>query len=296
MKVIVVGATGLIGRRLTDALLRGGHAVLAVSRGGDTVAGAPGLAWDAAAGPLPAGALDGADAVVNLAGAGIGDGRWTAARKRLIRDSRVLTTRGIVDALAADGAPRVLLNASAVGYYGTGEETRTEDSPPGRDFLAETCVAWEAEATRAAGHGVRVVLARTGIVLAKEGGAVRKQLGLYRAGLGGPLAGGRQWQSWIHADDVVGLMTFALERDDLSGPVNLTAPEPVRQARFAKAFGRAVGRPAWVWTPGFGLRLLLGEMATLALDGQRVLPERALGAGYTFRFTDVEAALRDALA
>lgn len=294
MRFAIVGATGLVGRRLAVALLEAGHGVVAVSRGGEPVADAAGVAWDAATGPMPAAALDGVDGVVNLAGAGIGDARWTDARKALIRDSRVKTTRGIVAALA-DGGPRVLVNASAVGYYGTGEDARTEVSPPGGDFLADTCVEWEQEAFAARAHGVRVVVARMGIVLAREGGALKKQLLPFRLGLGGPLGGGRQWVSWVHIEDVVDIITFALTTDGVEGALNVTAPNPVRQAEFARALGGALHRPAFIPTPGFALRAAMGEMATLALDGQRVLPEATTAAGYVFRHTDVADALRDVL-
>lgn len=294
MKVAIVGATGLIGRRLVEVLLRRGDEVVPVSRRGEDIAGVPGVRWDPAVGDAVPAELTGADAVVNLAGAGIGDARWTDARKRLIRDSRVDTTRALVAALG-DGGPRVLVNGSAVGFYGTGDETRTEASPAGDDFLAETCVAWEAEALAAGSKGVRVVLLRTGIVMAAEGGALKKQLPLFRLGVGGPLGGGRQWQSWIHIDDVTGLIVHALGRDDVEGPLNATAPNPVRQREFASALGRVLGRPAFLPTPGIALRLAMGEMATLALDGQRVEPAAALASGYAFRFTELEPALRDVL-
>ena len=290
MRIAIVGATGLIGRRLTEALRVAGDEVVAVSRGGDSVADAPGVAWDPARGPMPAAAREGVDAVVNLAGAPIGEGRWTDARRTAIRDSRLAATRGVVTALA-DGGPRVLVNASAVGYYGTGERECVETTPPGDDFLGRTCRAWEAEAVAARAHGVGVVLVRFGIVLAREGGALAKQLTPFRLGLGGPLGGGRQWQSWVHIDDAVGIVRHAL-RSDVDGPLNATAPEPVRQAEFAKALGAALGRPALVPTPGFVLRAAMGEMATLALDGQRVLPQATLESGYRFRHTDVREALR----
>lgn len=291
MKVAVVGATGLIGRRLVDALRRDGHAVIAVSRHGSSVADAPGVAWDPATAPMPPAALAGADAVVNLAGAGIGDARWTAERKALIISSRQLTTRGIVAALASGAGPRVLVNASAVGYYGTGEEPRTESSAPGDDFLAETCLAWEEGAFAARAHGVRVAVVRFGIVLAREGGALKKQLPLFRVGLGGPIGGGRQWVSWVHINDAVGVLVHALTHD-MSGAFNAVAPNPVRQAEFAKAVGAALRRPAVLPTPAFALRLAMGEMATLALDGQQVRPEATLAAGYAFRHADVREALR----
>lgn len=295
MRIAIVGATGLIGRRLTDALLREGHGVVAVSRGGGDVGAAGGVAWDPARGPMPPAALEGVDAVVNLAGAGIGDHRWTDARKREIRESRVAATRGVVAALG-DGGPRVLVNASAVGYYGTGERRCVETTPPGDDFLAHTCTEWEAEALAGRDHGARVVLTRFGIVLAREGGALKAQLRPFRLGLGGPLGGGRQWQSWVHIDDVTGVIAHALTHDGVEGPLNVTAPHPVRQGEFAKALGAALGRPAVLPTPGFVLRVAMGEMATIALDGQRVLPQATLASGYTFRWTDVREALRAELA
>lgn len=294
MKVAVVGATGLIGRRLVEALLGRGWDVVPVSRRGEDIAGAAGVRWDPAVGDAVPAELLAADAVVNLAGAGIGDARWTDARKRLIRDSRVDTTRALVAALG-DGGPRVLVNGSAIGFYGTGEGTRTEASPAGTDFLAGTCVAWEAEALAAEAKGVRVVLLRTGIVMAAEGGALKKQLPLFNAGVGGPLGGGRQWQSWVHIGDVTGLIAHAIERDDVTGPLNATAPGPVRQKEFARTLGRVLGRPAFLPTPGIALRLALGEMSTLALDGQRVEPAAALASGYAFGFTELEPALRDVL-
>ena len=293
MRVAVAGATGLIGGRLCRALLDRGDEVVALSRGGVSgIAGAQDVHWDPAEGPLPAGALDGAGAVVNLAGAPIGGRRWTAARKRVVRESRTLTTRLLVDALGPPDAPRVLVNGSAVGYYGPTEETVDETAPPGSDFLADTSVAWEREATRARQHGVRTVLLRTGLVLAPEGGVLPQVARPVKLLAGGPIGGGRQWMPWIHIDDEVGLLLFALDRDDVEGPMNGSAPEPVRQRDFVKALGRALGRPTIVPTPAVALRLAMGEMATLALDGQRAVPAAALSAGYTFAHTDVEAALR----
>jgi uncharacterized protein (TIGR01777 family) len=250
------------------------------------------MRWDPAEGPPPAAALDGADAVVNLAGVPIGGKRWTADRKREIRESRTLTTRLIVDALSQEGAPPVLVNGSAVGYYGTTEETVDETSPAGSDFLAETCVAWEREAIRATEHGVRVVLARTGIVLARDGGALPQMALPVKLFAGGPIGGGRQWIPWIHIDDEVGLLLLALDSPDLSGPLNGSAPEPARQRDLVKALGSALGRPAILPTPAFPLRLAMGEMATLALEGQRAVPAVALAAGYEYAHPDLEAALR----
>lgn len=287
-----MGATGLIGRALAAALVARGDAVVALSRSGEAgVAGVTDVRWDPAEGPPPRAALEGGDAVVNLAGAPLGARRWTAARKREVRESRTLTTRLIVDALAPEGSPRVLVNGSGVGYYGPTEETVDESSPPGTDFLAATCVAWEREAERAEEHGVRVVRARSGVVLAREGGALPRLALPVRLFAGGPIGGGRQWFPWIHLDDEVGLLMLALDDASLRGPMNLTAPEPARQRDVVRALGRALGRPAILPAPAVLLRLAMGEMATLALDGQRAVPAVALAADYTFRHIDIEEAL-----
>jgi len=293
MKVVVVGSNGLIGRALGRALVARGDSVIALSRRGSSgIDGALDMRWDPAEGPPPPAALDGGDAVVNLAGVPIGGRRWTADRKRDIRESRTLSTRHLVDAMTGDGAPRVLVNGSAVGYYGPTEETVDETAPPGSDFLADTCVAWEREAERAAGHGVRVVLVRTGIVLARDGGALSQMAMAAKLFAGGPIGGGRHWIPWIHIDDEVGLLTLALDREALSGPMNGTAPEPARQRDFVRALGKALGRPAALPIPAFPLRIAMGEMATLALDGQRAVPAVALAAGYEFIHPELEAALR----
>jgi uncharacterized protein (TIGR01777 family) len=294
MRVSVVGATGLIGRHACEALAARGDEVVAVSRRGDSgMAGVADVRWDPAEGPPPAAALDGADALVNLAGAPLAGRRWSTARKREIRESRVLTTRALVDALAGEGRPRVLVNASGIDYYGPrGEETVDETAGAGTGFLAETCVAWEREAARAADHGVRVVMMRSAVVLSHEGGALPTMARPVRLFAGGPIGGGRQRLPWIHLDDEVGLILFALDRPDLAGPLNATSPEPPRQGEFVKALGRALGRPALVPTPAVALRLALGEMATLVLDGQRAVPRAALAAGYGFRHPDLDGALR----
>lgn len=290
----MVGATGLLGRRLCAALLARGDEVRAVSRGGAAgIDGARDVRWDPAEGPAPAEVAQGVDAVVNLAGAPIGGKRWTAARKRLIRESRTLTTRGVVDALMADGAARVLVNASGADYYGVPEEPTDETAPPGSTFLAETGVAWEREARRAEEAGVRVVLLRSGVVLAPEGGGLAEMARPVKLFAGGPLGGGAQWLPWIHIDDEIAIVLHALDRDDVSGPLNLAAPAPVRQREFVKALGRVLHRPASLPAPGIAVRLALGEMATLALDSRHVVPAAVLASGYEFRWTEVEAALRD---
>lgn len=291
MKVAIVGATGLIGRRLTAALLSNGDEVLAISRRGQTVADAPGVAWDPARAALDPAVLAGVDAVVNLAGASIGSGRWTADRKREIVDSRVVTTTRLVEAIGTTG-PRTLVNASAVGYYGEREAPVDERAPAADDFLGETCVEWEAAALAAEAQGVRVVLLRNGVVLAREAEALKRQVLPFKLGLGGPLGGGQQWWSWIHIDDVTGLIRFALARPELRGPVNAVAPHAVRQREFAEALGHVLGRPTLLPTPRFALKLAMGEASAIALAGQHVIPRAATEAGYVFAFPDVEPALR----
>jgi uncharacterized protein (TIGR01777 family) len=291
MKVAIVGATGMIGRRLTMALLSSGHDVLAISRRGDAVADAPGAAWNPATGPLKAQVLDGVDAVVNLAGASIGTGRWTDARKREIADSRIITTTRVVEAIGTDG-PRTLINASAVGYYGDGDTPVDEHAPPADDFLGTTCRRWEAAAMAAEANGVRVVCLRTGVVIARESEVLRRQLLPFKLGLGGPVGGGDQWWSWVHIDDVTGLIIFALTDSDLHGPVNAVAPHAVRQRDFAHALGRVLGRPTVLPTPGFALKLMMGESAALALGGQHAIPAAATAAGYEFEYGNIDDALR----
>ncbi len=291
MKVAIVGATGMIGRRLVDDLTERGDTVIAISRKGRNIGTAAAIAWDPALGGLPPDALDGVDSIVNLAGAGIGDAKWSDARKALILDSRVATTRGIVAALDP-AKPRVLVNASAIGIYPPGEGQLDESSAPGTGFLPDVCTAWEREAAAAAAKGSRVVMLRIGVVMAAEGGALKKQLLPFKLGAGGPLGGGRQWVSWVHISDVIGAITLALDTPSISGPVNVTAPNPVRQKDFARALGKALGRPAFLPTPGVVLKAVMGEMSTLALDGQHVAPKVLQASGYVFQHTDIGPALR----
>ncbi len=294
MRVAVVGPTGLIGRALCEALIARGDAVVALSRSGAAhIAGAEDVAWDPADGPLPSDALDGVDAVVNLAGVPIAGKRWTDSRKEGIRESRTRTTKLVVDALARDGAPRVLVSGSAVGYYGTGEDEVDETSPPGEDFLAQVALDWEREAARAHEFGVRVVTIRTGIVLARHGGALPELARPVKLYAGGPIGGGRQWMPWIHLDDEVGIILFALDHDEVSGALNGTAPDVVRQRDFVGVLGRALGRPSSLPTPAIALRLVMGEMSILALEGQRAVPRATLAAGYEFTFPDADLALFD---
>jgi len=287
MRVLVTGGTGLVGKPTCDALRAAGHAVTIVSREPGRVPSRA-VGWDALRAVMPE-----TDVIVNLAGDPIAGGRWTDARKAMIRRSRIEGTRALVDAIAAvDPRPKVLVSASAVGYYGDrGDTPLDETAGPGAGFLARVCVEWEAEARRAETLGLRVVLVRLGIVLAPDGGALSAMLLPFRAGLGGPLGGGRQWMSWVHRDDVVGLLRDAVAKDAYAGPVNATSPHPVTNKDFTKALGHALHRPSILPVPGFGLRLLVGEMASMLLGGQRVLPGVAEHVGYTWRQPELPAAL-----
>ncbi|HEY7172564.1 MAG TPA: TIGR01777 family oxidoreductase [Vicinamibacterales bacterium] len=297
MKIVISGATGFLGRPLAATLALDGHTVVALSRGGS--AAPPGterlVPWkpDGTAGAWAA-ELDGAGAVINLAGESIAGGRWTAARKRRILDSRLQATRSLVEAIGrARTPPAVLLSGSAVGYYGPlQDQVATEDTPAGSDFLAKVCVAWEEEASRAQSSRTRVVFVRTGLVLERDGGALPQMLPPFRFGVGGPVGSGRQYWPWIHRQDWIDLVRFALSTPAIAGPLNATAPAPVRNADFARALGRAMHRPAFMPAPGFALKLLLGEMAEgLLLSGQRAVPAKAQRHGYTFAYPDLDNAL-----
>ena len=295
MRLLVVGGTGFIGVPLCRTLAQRGHELLVLTRAYSPSASVPGVrhvSWDQSEWPQ---AVSGVQGIINLAGEPIAAKRWSAARKRCIRDSRVDTTRRVVEAIAgAPAKPSVLVNASAVGYYGSrADEPLTESSDAGQGFLAETCRAWEAEAQRAELLGVRVVRLRIGVVLGPGGGALAKMVPPFRAFLGGPLGSGRQWMSWVHRDDVIGLIEWALTHPQLSGAVNATAPNPVTMRELCANLGCALHRPSWAPVPAAVLRLGLGEMAQMLLEGQRVLPEAARRAGYAFRFEDVERALQD---
>jgi uncharacterized protein (TIGR01777 family) len=290
VRVGITGASGLIGTALAARLRDRGHAVVSFVRG---QAGAHEIQWDPEAGRLDPSALDDLDAVVHLAGAGIGSRRWNDAYKRRIRDSRVLGTTLLANAIAASGGPRVLLSGSAIGFYGDTEELVDENSRPGTDFLAGVVKEWEASTGPAEAAGVRVVHLRSGVVLSAGGGALKKMLPLFKLGLGGRFGSGRQWMSWISIDDEVGAIDHLLT-SDVRGPVNLTAPEPVRNAEFAKTLGSVLRRPSAVPVPEFGPKLLLGdEMAqALLFGGQRVEPAVLRADGYDFRHPQLEGALR----
>lgn len=310
MKIVIAGGTGFLGQALADQALAIGHEVVVLSRGRPGSAAAAASLSSGGRGPsraswLPDGSagnwasvVNGADAVVNLAGESIADGRWTAARKARILDSRVLATQSLVAAArAAATPPRVLINASAVGYYGSrGAEVLTEESAPGRDFLASVCTAWEREALQAAGSVQRVALVRSGLVLASHGGALGQMLAPFKLYAGGPLGSGRQFVAWIHLADWVRLVLFVLATDSVAGPVNGVGPNPVTNAAFAQTLGRVLHKPSLVPAPAVALRLALGEMAdALLLASQRVVPAKATAAGFAFLFPDLDAALRDLL-
>jgi len=304
MRVVVTGATGTIGRALVSALLARGEEVVALSRDAGRARRSLGdevepHAWPSPMDePPPEAALTGADAVVHLLGEPIAQ-RWTDEAKEDIRESRVRSTRSLVEglvALAPDQRPRMLVSQSAVGYYGPRDERPVdEDAPAGSDFLAGVVVAWEHEALAAGASGVRVVVTRTGVVLSPSGGALAKMLPFFRLGIGGPVAGGRQYVPWVHLDDVVGAMLFCAGRPEAAGPVNLTAPEPVTNKELSRVLGRVLKRPAFLPVPGLAVKSLYGEMAEIVITGQRAVPARLEQLGYGFRHPDLEVALRDVL-
>lgn len=300
MRIIMAGGSGFLGRALSTRLAKDGHAVVILTRDAATPR-APGLVRYA--GWTPNGEtgswaheLDGADAIVNLAGAGIADKRWSAARQRVLRDSRVLSTRSLVNAVrSVSRRPGIFVQGSAAGFYGAFDDgpELDESSSPGSDFLGRLAVEWEAEAQPASALGCRLVHLRTGVVLSNAGGAVPKMALPFKAFLGGPLGSGRQYLSWVHLDDYVGMTSWALGNPAVSGPVNVTAPHPVTNAEFSRALGRALHRPSFFPVPGFVLRLIVGRMADDALlRGQRVLPRRARELGYRFLYEDIAPALQ----
>jgi uncharacterized protein len=300
MKVAVTGATGLVGSRLVAALKGRGDDVTALSRDPASATrrlGVPAERWDPLAGPAPADAFAGRDGVIHLAGEPVAQ-RWSAEAREKIRASRAQGTANLVAGLAGAGPrPRVLVSASASGIYGDrGDEQLDEQASTGRDFLAEVCAAWEAAADGASAHGLRVAKIRTGVALDAGGGALAKMLPPFRAGVGGPVAGGKQYMSWIHVDDVVGLYLAALDGDEWSGPVNGCAPVAVTNTEFSHALGRALHRPAVLPVPALALRAMYGEMASIVTGGQRMVPTRAQTLGYEWAYTDLDQALSSALA
>lgn len=291
MRIAISGATGLIGSHLLPLLRSAGHEIRVLSRRAATPAT---FAWNPLAAPPPEESLAGASAVIHLAGEPVAQ-RWSPKVKQLIRESRVTGTTHLVEGLARLAVrPEVLISASAVGFYGSrGDEELTEESSPGQGFLPETCVAWEAAARKAEALGIRVVLLRIGVVLSPDGGALAKMLPPFRAGVGGPIAGGRMWMPWIHAEDLARLIVFTLENREASGAWNAVGPNPVRNSEFTAALAHALKRPAFLPVPSFSLRLLYGEMAEVVLGSQKVIPARALQAGFAFRFATIDEAFRN---
>ena len=302
MRIIVTGASGLIGSALVPSLLGEGHEVTRLVRGASSTRGGDAqvrdASWEPERGSIDAAALEGHDAAIHLAGESVSE-RWTNEKKRRIRESRVKGTRLLAETLARlERKPRTLVCASAIGFYGDrGDELLTEESAPGRDFLAGVCQEWEAAADPARAAGLRAAHLRIGIVLSAKGGALPRMLGPFRMGAGGPVGGGRQWVSWIALDDVLGVVRHVLRDESLSGPINTVAPQPVRNGEFAAALGEALGRPALVPVPAFAVRLMFGEMGqALALSGQRVVPAKLRASGYEFLYPELPGALRHVLA
>ena len=307
MRVIITGGTGLIGRALAADLAGDGHEVIVLSRAPERVTAMPAGVrverWDARSAEGWGALADGADAIVNLAGESIaGTGfilsrRWTAERKRRIRDSRLNAGRAVVQAVElASDKPRVVVQASGVGYYGPrGDEELTEEASPGQDFLARTAIEWEASTAPVEPLGVRRAIIRSGAVLGTKGGAFPFMLLPFRLFVGGPVGSGRQWLPWIHIADEVRAIRFLIENEAASGPFNLVAPDLLTNAEFNRVLGRVMRRPAFMRVPAFALRLLLGEMSIVSLEGQKAIPRRLQELGFAFRFPEAKAAMRDLL-
>jgi uncharacterized protein (TIGR01777 family) len=301
MRIIITGGTGLIGGALAANLANDGHEVILLSRAPERATSLPSGVraerWDGRTATGWAPLADGADAVVNLAGEGIASSRWTEERKRRIRESRVNAGQAVVEAVkAAARKPGVVIQSSAVGYYGVhGDEEITESTPAGNDYLAQVAVAWESATEPVETLGVRRAIIRTGVVLSKKGGALPQMLLPFKLFAGGPIGSGRQWFPWIHIADEVSAIRFLIENRQASGAFNLSAPNPLTNAEFGRVVGRVMGRPAFMPAPAFALRLVFGEMATVLLDGQRQVPKRLLELGFAFRFPSAQAALKDIL-
>jgi uncharacterized protein (TIGR01777 family) len=305
MRIVIAGGTGFLGSPLAEMYAEDGHDVRLLSRGlapgesrhepGTGVPGISRVGWkpDGNTGPWAA-CISGADAVINLAGASIGDKRWSAQRKAELRDSRLLATRSLAAAITqAPLAPRLFISSSAVGYYGaSGDEPKTESSPAGSDFLARLCEDWEAEARKAAREGMRLAIIRSGVVLEKSGGALAKMITPFRLFVGGKMGSGRQYMSWIHRLDWIEIVRWIVQTPEAEGVFNLTAPHPVTNRELARALGRSLRRPALLPAPGFALKIVLGEFANSLLTGQRVLPTHAQALGYHFRYPELDIAFR----
>jgi len=301
MKILITGATGLIGRRLSELLMKEGNQVVALSRQPGNAKLSNGIKvfpWRPEEASPSGEALEGVEAIVHLAGESVASARWTNEQKRRIRDSRVISTRNLVDAIAGLAhRPRVLVNASASNFYGSdrGDEHLTEQSSPGNGFLADVCQAWENQAIRAKEYGLRVAQVRTGVVLSADGGALREMLPPFKLGVGGRLGTGRQWFPWIHIDDIVGIYRHTLITPSICGPINGIAPGIVDNQEFTRTLASVLHRPVFIPVPNLALRILLGEMADLLLGSLHIDPEVALASGYQFRFERLRPALENLL-
>jgi uncharacterized protein len=304
MRIVIAGGTGFLGSPLAETCAEDGHDVRVLTRSlppgesrhesGTGVPGITRVGWqpDGRTGPFAV-VVSGADAIINLAGASIGDRRWSPQLKAALRDSRLLATRSLAEAIkTAPAAPAVFISASGVNYYGTGDDPKTEVSGPGDDFLAHLCLDWEAEALKARRDGMRIAILRSGPVLERSGGALGRMITPFRLFAGGPIGSGRQYMSWIHRLDWVEMVRWIVQTPAASGPINATAPHPVRNREFARALGRALRRPALVPVPKLALRIAVGEFADYLVTGQHVLPAQALSLGYHFRYPEIDIAFR----
>ncbi len=300
MKILITGGTGFVGRQLTSRLIKDNHEVTILSRSekrsGEIPRGISCLQGD----PTQKGswqeAIKNHDSVINLAGASI-FAKWTEEYKKILRESRVSTTRNIVEGIPSDPRKKItLFSTSAVGYYGfCGDEELIEESPHGEDFLAQMAVEWEGEALKAEDKGARVVITRFGIVLGERGGALGQMIPLFKKFIGGPIGSGRQWFSWVHIKDLAEAFSFLLKHPEISGPVNVCSPNPVRNKDLAKALGKALHRPSFMPAPGFMVKLVLGEFGSVILEGQRVIPKRLLDSGFAFQYPEIDKALQGIL-
>jgi uncharacterized protein (TIGR01777 family) len=297
MKILITGGTGFVGTQLTSRLIQDRHEVTILTRSLKGAKGAsPGISY-LEGDPTKKGAWQEAiknhDVIINLAGASI-FAKWTEEYKRILRESRVSTTRNIVEGVPLDPSKKItLFSTSAVGYYGfCGDEELTEDSPHGEDFLAQMAVEWEGEASKAKGKGARVVITRFGIVLGEKGGALGQMIPLFKKYIGGPIGSGKQWFSWVHIKDLAEAFAFLIKYPEISGPVNVCAPSPVRNKDLAKALGKVLHRPSFMPAPGFMVKLVLGEFGSVILKGQRVIPKRLLESGFAFQYPNIDKALQ----
>ena len=300
-KILVTGGTGFIGRKVCDTLHNKDYDVNVVSRNPEKAESELGQlgeihCWNPETEQLPTEAISDAKVLIHLAGETI-SGRWNSEKKRRIRDSRVLSTRNLVESCVnVESKPDVLICASAIGLYGdSGDNSFTEETPPGTDYLAQVCKEWETEAYKASELGIRVVTVRIGLVLGSGGGMLQQVLTPFRLGIGGKLGSGQQWMSWIHVDDVVGIILYALENDGINGALNATAPVPVRNLEFTKTLGSVLRKPTLLPVPNFGLKLMMGEFADFVLLSQKVLPKKTEATGYEFQFKTIDSALSDLL-